>query len=367
MKIDKFLDKLYNDSSNQSAIDIAYPLPIPTTSHALNWMLNGGIRPGGFYCFIGPEQSGKSFMALSCIAELLKADKESIAFWFDCEHSFSTHFKNIFLPNPEDAKRLVVRRSDPPTGSEIFDYFINDVLGLVQDGLKIAGCVVDSLQTIVAPKESNAKSSEDHIMGDLSAYLPKAFRLISSPCKPKLAEGFQGIPWIFISQVRDNLDPSAIYTGKKYRRTGGKALGHNIDVEILFEPINAKAAKLYDESTKNMNESSTQIGHRVRAKIEKNRFGPPRIAEFDINYNKGIVNQEIEIATLAKVLGLITKEGNTYSFNGEKVGVGEAAMIQAIKDKKLLQESLIKAITEKSDGDEKVISDRGYPLQSNES
>ncbi len=354
----KLLDKLYNDPSNAPAEDIKYPEPVAIGSHALNWALNGGIRSGGFYCFLGPEQSGKSFMAMHCIAEMLKKDKESVAFWFDCEHSFSPHFKSIFLPNEEDAKRLIVRRSDPPTGAEIFDYFVNNVLGLVQDGLKVAGCVVDSLQTIVPPKEAQAKSTENFLMGDLSAYLPKALRLISSPCKPRLSDGFMGIPWIFISQVRDNLDPSAAYTGEKYRRTGGKAFGHNLDVELLFEAIQSKASRIVDENFKNMNDSNSQIGHRVRVKTKKNRFGPPRIAEFDLHYNKGIINQANEIAVLGKSLGILNKEGNTYFFGEQKLGVGEEAMTTCIANDLDLQTKMIKIIMETSDGEEKIIDNR---------
>lgn len=344
----KLLDKLYKDTNNISAEDIKYPDPIPTGSVALNYLINGGIRPGGFYSFMGPEQSGKSLMALHCISQLLKNDPESIAFWFDCEFSFSEKFKKLFLPNKEDAARLIVRRSDPPTGATIFDYFVNTILGMTQDGLKIAGCVVDSIQTIIPPKEANLKSTENHVMGDLSSYLPKALRLISSPCKPRLAEGFLGIPWIFISQVRDELDPTKQMQGVKYHRSGGRSYGHSLDVEVLFEKIARKDSKLFDGEFKNMNDSDVQVGHRIRAKLEKNRFGPPiRVAEFDVHYSKGLVNQEKDIVSLAGNLGVVRKEGNTWFFGTKKLAVGEAATLEVLKENKALLDEIALAVVKK--------------------
>lgn len=345
--LNSFLTKLYADSDNTSAALIEYPPPIGTPSPSLNWALNGGVRPGAIYCFEGPEGSGKSFMALCCAAELLKKNSEGVVIWFDVEGSFSEHFVSLLLPNKEDQERLIVRKSS--TGASIFDYFRDTILGMIDGGLNVLACVVDSLQTIVPPKESQAKSTEDHIMGDLSSYLPKALRLISHPSKPRLKEGFIGIPWFFISQVRDNLDPSAVYTGKKYSISGGRAFKHAIDVEILFESIEARKAKIFDETLKNMNDTAIQVGHRIRAKILKNRLGPPaRIVEFDLIYSKGIVNQESEIAVLAVKLGLITKEGNTYFFNNQKLAVGEDAAVKQIAADPELQRTILTKIMETS-------------------
>lgn len=343
--LNKFLNKLYDDTLNVPASEVAYPDPVPTPSPGLNWAMNGGIRPGALYCFEGPEQSGKSFMALCCVAELLKKDKESVAIWFDAEGAFSSHFASILLPDEADQRRLVVRTAS--TGATIFDWFRDNIPGYMQQGIRICACVVDSLQTIVPPKEGNLKSTEDHVMGDLSGYLPKALRSISGPSKPRLKEGFDGIPWIFISQVRDNLDPSAQYTGKKYTISGGRAFKHALDVEMLFEIIEARKAKIFDESVKNMNDSSIQIGHRVRSKVQKNKLGPPhRVVEFDIVYSKGIVNTEQEVATLGMKLNLITKQGNTYYYGDRKLAVGEEASIKVLAEDKELCDEIYKKIME---------------------
>ena len=331
--IDSLMKKLWSDSENHSAKDIKMPDPIPTPSPSLNWALNGGIYPGGFYCFAGPPSGGKSFMALACVSEMLKKHKDGVVIWFDAEFSFSEHFLNIFLPDPEDAKRLIVRRATPFHGSAIFDYFNDTLRGMVKDGLHLLACVVDSVGAFIPPKEGNSDSSEKHVMGDLSSYLPKALRLILGPSKPCLRDGFEGITWIFISQVRENLAADAVYTHEKYTIPGGKAFAHFADAQIMFEKIQSKKTGAFSELQKNMNDSAIQIGHRVRAKVNKHKLGPPlRVVEFDLVYDEGVVNTPEEIAALGINLGIITKDGNTYFIDGEKIAVGEAKTIEAIAD-----------------------------------
>lgn len=352
--LESFLKKIFADEDNLSSNECAMPDPIKTPSPGLNWALNGGIYPGGIYCFAGPPSGGKSFMALAAVSEMLKKDKTGVVFWFDAEATFSEHFRDIFLPDPEDRKRLIIRRSVPMTGSSIFDYFKDTILGMVNDGMNLLACVVDSVGAFLCPKESGAKSTENFIMGDLAAYLPKALRLISGPSKPRLKQGFNGITWIFISQVRDNFDPNAQYSGEKYTIPGGKAFAHFADAQIIFEKIQSKKTGAFNEDQKNMNDSSVQIGHRVRAKVQKHKLGPPsRVAEFDIIYDHGVVNQEAEIASLGIKLGILTKDGNTYYFGDRKIAVGEAKAVETISADKELYDQIAARVMSQSN-DEKI-------------
>lgn len=346
MSIDKILKKLYNDKNLTPANAIRVPDPIATVSPALNYALNGGIRSGGFYCFSGPESSGKSFLALSCVAQLLRKNPEGVVFWFDVEKSFSEHFAKVLL-TPDEYERCVIKRCD--FGSDIFDYFENTILGLIDEGLNVVGCVVDSLQAIIPPKELNAKSTDDHLMGDLSSYLPKAMRKILKGSRARLNNEYQGVPWIFISQVRLNFDPTAVMRGEKYSSTGGKAFDHFIDVKLLLEPIKSKKSRVVDDSQMNMNDTAIQIGHHVRAKVTKNKYGSPdRVVEFTLLYDYGIVNQHEEVFILASSLNLIKRDGHSYLFKDQKIAVGEAATINAIKENKELYQQIEKSIQEES-------------------
>ena len=79
-------------------------------------------------------------------------------------------------------------------------------------------------------------------------------------------------------------------------------------------------------------------GSRVKAKVVKNKVAPPfRVAEFDIMYGEGI-SYEADVLNTAVKVGVVTKSGASYTFEGEKLGNGFENVRQKLKeDKKLLQ------------------------------
>ena len=81
------------------------------------------------------------------------------------------------------------------------------------------------------------------------------------------------------------------------------------------------------------------VGNRVKAKIVKNKVAPPfQRCEFDIMYNEGIsiAGDLLEIGTQYNV---ITKRGNTYSYQEQKLGVGRENVKNFFREhKKLMME-----------------------------
>lgn len=321
-----------------------YPdLPsVSTPSPSVNWALEGGIKPGYHYCFEGVESSGKSFFALACMASLLRANPDAIVLWFDTEYAYSTYWQNKLM-TPEEAERIKVIKVS--TGPEIFDFFGNTVVDIIENqGGKVCGVVLDSLQSLVAPKEAKAVSTADTIMGDLSQYLPKAMKAVIPPIRK------HGIPWITIAQVRHNFDQDAKYTGIKWTISGGQAFKHHIDVEVAFEKTYAKDSRLYS-AVKGMNDQLIQVGHTVRVKIKKGRgIKPYRIAEFKLDTNTGIVEVEQELMKLAANLGVITRRGSSYVFKDQTLGIGKDKTIEAIRNSSELKSALAAAIMAAGDG-----------------
>lgn len=107
---------------------------------------------------------------------------------------------------------------------------------------------------------------------------------------------------------------------------GGKALKHACSVMINMAPINSADSKIEDEN-------EVVVGHKVRAKIQKNKVGAPfREAVYTIKYTEGLINREDELLDLAVTCGVITRPNiKTYDLDGKKF-VGRPAMIEYLKE-----------------------------------
>ena len=331
----KFLDELYKDPKNESAFveDIQR---IETPSPSLNWALSGGIVPGRFYVLTGPEGSGKSMFTVSLVHSIQKHDPEAISVWFDTERSFTSHWINVFFKSPdmELAEHVMVRRTQKP--ADIFDYFADKMMDMIDRGCRFNACVIDSVQQMIGPKEENKTSTDKAVMGDLAAYLPGALRKISEPSRQ------HQIPWFFIAQVRDNFDNAGnkyVLKEDKYTLTGGMAFKHAIDVIILLEGAKGKKNAIFDPTIKNMDDKEMKIGHLIRAMITKNRLGPTyRKAEFFFEYENGIVGANTEIAKLALNQNLVSLDGRKYMLNERSLGTGKDQFIESLDDPKIKEE-----------------------------
>jgi RecA/RadA recombinase len=292
---DKWMSKIINDFGviAEELNTKALP-PVPSRSPSLNWATEiGGFQPGKISVLYGPEQSGKSLLAMMAIADYQKNDPDAIFIWFDAEYSFNlTLFKKIG-GNP---KKLVVRKSNDPL--KIFDYIGGEMLEMLQEGAPIRGIVIDSIKSIRYPKETNMKQTTDLKMGGTGAsYLPSALKLIL----PVIAD--YNLLTFFIQQVTMELDPMKALRNP-FIITEGKALKHAADLMLEIVKLDTKNGVL--ESGETITGSAQQVGHKVRVKVKKNRLGvPARVAQFTYHYDNGIVDTANEIFDLAKSLGVV--------------------------------------------------------------
>lgn len=344
------IDRLYksaaDDGSRFLTIDELTKIErIPTVSPSVNYMLQGGLVPSKFYGFAGPPSGGKSMFAVSCCAELLRKDKDAVILWFDVERSFTKHWLDIYLPEmdkEELSQRFIVKECI--SGEQIFDWFATEVKDLMDNGLKVAACVVDSVQSITPPAEERAENSEKIVMAAMAQYLPRAMKRIIPVSRDK------EVTWFFICQVRDNMDMFTSMS-QKYVVPGGNAFHHFIDGLLMFEPVNRKDMKIFAEE-KGMGGKDVQIGHHVQVKMQnKCRVGVPnRIARFKFLYSSGIVDTHLEIIELALNKKLIVNKGANY-YNGWgagdiKLGNGRADLEATIAKDVEIQNTLWEKISE---------------------
>jgi RecA/RadA recombinase len=315
--------------------------PCPTRSPSLNWATHiGGFQPGKVSVLYGPEQCGKSLLAMMAIADEQKKDPDAIFVWFDAEYSFNLV---LFEKIGGDANRLIVRKSNDPL--KIFDYIGGEMLELLQEGAPIKGLVIDSIKSIRYPKETNMKQTTDQKMGGTGAsYLPSALKLII----PVIAE--YNLLTFFIQQVTMEIDAMKALRNP-YVITEGRALKHAADLMLEIVKLDTKNGVI--ESGETITGAAQQTGHKVRIKVKKNRLGiPARMAQFTYHYDNGIIDTGIEIFELAKSLGVIfhpvsaaTNKQNTtmWQFGNHDPIKGEDNMKQYVVASKKVQDELMQA------------------------
>jgi RecA/RadA recombinase len=309
-------------------------------SPSLNWALDGGAAFGKVLTVFGPQQAGKSLLGLLAIAEMHREDPEAWAVWYDAEFSFDRdHAAKLGV----DTKRVWLIPTNKP--GDIFDHFATDVRAKMDEGFKCRIMAIDSIKSIKGPREADAKSVEDHVIGDLSGLLQKAFRKIVEPIRKF------NVLTILVQQVTEEMDMGKQMQGVKWHVPSGQALKHFSDYMLLVEKVDSKKEKLFDESHKNIQDLPTQIGHKVRVKIEKNRTGTPhRIAEFRLQYGRGIVDTYLEVATMGVNYGIISRPSPvTYVFNDTKVSGGFEKFATYVKEHPELQREILKEIYKVSD------------------
>lgn len=295
-----------------------------------------GMKPGYSMLLYGPAKSGKSLFSLAMAGQLHRDDPDAIVLHFDTEYreTVPTWAKVFGI----DMDRIITFSTNNPI--QIFDYIANDVKAMLQDGAPIKMIIVDSLAMINYPKEANAESTTNHVIGDGAAYLSRAMKAIL----PVIRQ--HKIYNILCQHVRANMDPNmAKY--KPYIIPGGNALKHSVEYWLLCTKIDAKATKIFDSEKKDGSGNAVQTGHSIRVKMEESSLSPQnRSVEVAISYTDGIVNQHYELAELAKNMGIVERPNNvTYIFEGKQwQGFDNFAL--AIKEDQELYEKLLQKIKE---------------------
>lgn len=297
-----------------------------TGSYALDDALGiGGFPRGSIIHLAGAQSSGKTMLALSTIAQCHREDPEAWALFVDAEYTFDAAWATSLGC---DVSRIMVYKEN--RGVQIFERLVGQsdpkkpgikkkqgVLDLEAEsggtGLKLI--VLDSIACIQPPMEETSEVGKAN-MALLARFLPPELRRIT----PLLAK--TKVSLIGINQIRDTM---AMY-GDPTSSPGGRALSHANSVMVNFAKINGADSKI--------ERNGEQVGHHVKARIDKNKKSTPfKVAEFAIEYTKGIVNQNEELRQLGCKYGLIERPNNrTYIYAGQTY-TSKDLMNEALIDK----------------------------------
>jgi recombination protein RecA len=283
-------------SSGSIAIDIALGI--------------GGFPRGRITGIYGPEASGKTTIALHCIAEAQKMG--GTCAFIDAEHALDpARAESIGV----DLDNLYI--SQPDTGEQALEI----VETLIRSGA-IDVIVIDSVAALVPRAEIEGEMG-DSVMGVQARLMSQALRKITGAISKSRTVV------IFTNQLRMKI---GVMFGNPETTPGGMALKFYSSVRIDTRKIET------------IKDGDLVVGSRHRARIVKNKVAPPfRVAEFDI-LNTGGISKAGGLIDVGVELGVLTKKGSFIYFNEGILGQGKAAAAEELKKNNKLAKQIEEAI-----------------------
>ena len=262
---------------------------VPTGSLSLDIALGlGGLPKGRIIEVYGPESSGKTTVALHCVAEVQK--RGGIAGFIDAEHALDpVYARNIGV----DIDNLYI--SQPDCGEQALE--ITETM--VRSGA-VDIVVVDSVAALVPKAEIDGDMGDSHV-GLQARLMSQALRKLTAVISKS------NCIVIFINQLREKV---GVMFGNPETTTGGRALKFYSSVRLDVR------------RTESLKQGGEIVGNHVRVKVVKATIAPPfREAEFDIMFGQGI-SREGDVLDLAVNAGIVNKSGAWYAYEGDKIGQG---------------------------------------------
>lgn len=270
-----------------------------------------GYPKGRLVQIAGHESSGKTLLSLMAVREWQRKNPKNWALFIDAEYTFDPDWAErlgvdlsrlrILKTNDgvEIFERLCGKPSDKPGKPKVKRGFLDLVIeqgGADESGLGVV--VLDSLAAILPPAEVVSEVGKANVAA-LSRFLtPEIRRLVPLVANSQVV--FLGI---------NHLKVAIGQYGDPQTSPGGKAWFYHCSLMLNVAQINREECRIYDDAKE-------RIGHRIRAKISKNKTAPSyREAEMDIAYLRGFVNRSAEIKDLAVKYGVVQRPNNqTYVF-----------------------------------------------------
>ena len=287
---------------------------IPSGSLALDAALGiGGYPKGRIVEIFGPESSGKTTLALHAIAECQKEGGRCA--FIDAENAIDpVYAQNLGV----DIDELIL--SQPDSGEQALE--ITEVL--IKSGA-IDLIVIDSVAALVPQAELDGEMGDSSI-GLQARLMSKAMRKLAGVMNRSNCTA------IFINQLREKV---GIMFGNPETTPGGRALKFYSSVRLDVR------------KAESLKQGTDVYGNSVKIKVVKNKVAPPfKTATVNIIFGEGISHLD-EVINVAVENDIIEKSGAWFSYKGEKICQGFAAVREYFKNHPEVDEEVTAAVKEK--------------------
>src|SRR3984893_195517 len=274
----------------------------------------GGLPRGRVVEIYGPESSGKTTLALHCIAEAQK--KGGICAFIDAEHALDPIYTRQLGVNVDD---LLI--SQPDAGEQALE--IADTL--VRSGA-VDVLVIDSVAALVPRAELEGEMGDSH-MGLHARLMSQALRKITGSVSRS------NCMLIFLNQIRMKI---GVMFGNPETTTGGNALKFYASLRLEIRRIGQ------------IKERDEVVGNQTRVKVVKNKLAPPfRQVEFDIMYGEGI-SKVGELLDLGVKAAVVEKSGAWFSYDSQRIGQGRENAKQFLREHRNIADAIETKVREQS-------------------
>lgn len=265
----------------------------------------GGVPRGRIVEIFGPEQSGKTTVALKVISQ---GQVLGPCAFIDTEHSLDIDRAKVL--GVDTKSLLLLQPGCAEDALEAVDKLVRSK--------QICLVVFDSVAAMVPRAEVEGEMGESH-MGLHARLMSQAMRKLAS----LVAQTNTTV--LFVNQLRFKI---GVMFGNPETTTGG--LGLKFQSAMRIDIRKKELVK----------DGEVVTGQLSRAKIVKNKMAPPyKDAEFEIHYGKDIDNS-LGILDFGVRAGKITQSGPFYKYGQKTLGRGRAGSARAIDDPQVRSEVL---------------------------
>lgn len=275
------------------------------------------------------HNSGKSLLAAHVLLNTQRSG--GLAVYIDTENALSTEFLTAIGLNLKEMLYIPLE-----TIEDIFET-VETIIEKVRssDKNRLVTIVVDSIAGASTKIEMAADFDKDGYATSKAIILSKAMRKITNLI------GRERICLLFTNQLRQKMNAPAF--SDPWISPGGKGVPFHASVRIRLASIGTIKSKI--------NGVDIVVGGKVKAKIVKNRVGPPlRECAYEVYFDSGIDDYSGWIS-VGKEYGIISGTGHGYTYvnknTGEVIKFQTKDFVEKIIDVPELAEMLYDEICEK--------------------